>query len=73
MSLKKVEIELDESLIDEVMRRFHLRSKREAVNLAMRSLLGESEHRDFSPDGEDDCEDADEYSTLYALRRPGIA
>jgi Arc/MetJ family transcription regulator len=39
MRLSKVEIEIDLTLVDEVMRRYRLRSSREAVNLALRSLL----------------------------------
>jgi Arc/MetJ family transcription regulator len=39
MSFTKVEIEVDQTLVDEVMRRYHLRSVREAVNLALRVLV----------------------------------
>jgi Arc/MetJ family transcription regulator len=40
MSFSKVEIEVDQTLVDEVIRRYHLRSTREAVNVALRTLLG---------------------------------
>jgi Arc/MetJ family transcription regulator len=39
MSFAKVEIEVDQTLVDEVIRRYHLRSVREAVNLALRVLV----------------------------------
>ena len=39
MRSTKVEIEVDQTLIDEVILRYHLHSSREAVNLAIRSLL----------------------------------
>jgi Arc/MetJ family transcription regulator len=39
MSFTKVEIEVDQTLVDEVMRRYHLGSVREAVNLALRVLV----------------------------------
>jgi Arc/MetJ family transcription regulator len=39
MRLTRVEIEVDQTLIDEVVQRYHLHSSREAVNLALRSLL----------------------------------
>lgn len=40
---KKVEIEVDVDLVDEAIRRFHLADTREAVNLALRTLLYESD------------------------------
>ncbi|WP_406817104.1 type II toxin-antitoxin system VapB family antitoxin [Mycobacterium sp. M23085] len=40
---KKVEIEVDVDLIDEAIRRFHLLDAREAVNLALRTLLNEGD------------------------------
>ncbi|BBZ73493.1 type II toxin-antitoxin system VapB family antitoxin [Mycobacterium paraseoulense] len=40
---KKVEIEIDVDLIDEAIRRFHLADAREAVNLALRTLLAEAD------------------------------
>lgn len=42
MSFTKVEIEVDQTLVDEVIRRYHLRSVREAVNLALRTLVSQS-------------------------------
>lgn len=36
----RTNIELDDELVDEVMRRYGLRSKREAVDLALRRLVG---------------------------------
>lgn len=56
---KKVEIEIDVDLIDEAIRRFHLADAREAVNLALRTLLAEADA------GEAD-EEYDEFSDLSA-------
>ncbi|HYB37545.1 MAG TPA: type II toxin-antitoxin system VapB family antitoxin [Mycobacterium sp.] len=64
MAERKVEIELDESLVDEVIRRYHLHGTREAVNLALRTLIHGSETPDSSLD-----EEVDEFSNLDALRR----
>ncbi|MEB4208110.1 type II toxin-antitoxin system VapB family antitoxin [Mycobacterium sp. 94-17] len=36
---KKVEIEVDVDLVDEAIRRFHLLDAREAINLALRTLV----------------------------------
>ena len=64
---KKVEIEIDEDLVQEAIRRFHLADTREAVYLALRTLLGEA--------GAEDEQDAeyDEFSDLNAWqpRRTG--
>lgn len=53
MKITKVEIEVDQTLVDEVMYRYHLRSTREAVNLALRSML----NADAAADAEDQDED----------------
>lgn len=62
---KKVEIEIDVDLIDEAIRRFQLADAREAVNLALRTLLNEADA--------DDADEYDEFSDLSAwqLRRSG--
>ena len=61
---KKVEIEIDVDLIDEAIRRFQLADAREAVNLALRTLLAEA-------DAEED-EEYDEFSDLRAWQpHPG--
>jgi Arc/MetJ family transcription regulator len=57
--LKKVEIEIDDDLVQEAIRRFHVADAREAVHLALRTLLDES------ADGEQDNE-YDEFSDLSA-------
>jgi Arc/MetJ family transcription regulator len=56
---RKVEIEIDDDLVQEAIRRFHLFDTREAVHLALRTLLGESEES-----GADD--EYDEFSDLSA-------
>ncbi|OBI99148.1 type II toxin-antitoxin system VapB family antitoxin [Mycobacterium sp. 1465703.0] len=56
---KKVEIEVDVDLADEAIRRFHLADVREAVNLALRTLLSNGD----SLDQEDEY---DEFSDLSA-------
>jgi Arc/MetJ family transcription regulator len=57
---KTVEIEIDDDLVQEAIRRFHLADTREAVHLALRTLLGESGTED-EPDDE-----YDEFSDLSA-------
>lgn len=59
---KKVEIEVDIDLVDEAIRRFHLLDAREAINLALRTLLsdGESVEQD---------DEYDEFSDLSAWER----
>ncbi len=58
--LKRMAIEVDIDLVDEAIRRFHLADAREAVHLALRTLLGEPD----SKTGED--EEYDEFSDLSA-------
>lgn len=43
----RTNIELDDALVDEVMRRYGARSKREAVDLALRRLVGPGLTPDF--------------------------
>jgi Arc/MetJ family transcription regulator len=59
MKITKVELEVDQTLIDEAMHRYHLHSPREAVNLALRSLL--------TPDSEAADEDENDPFGLAAL------
>jgi Arc/MetJ family transcription regulator len=59
--LKKVEIEIDDDLVQEAISRYHLADAREAVHLALRTLLNEGE----APDGEPEDE-YDEFSDLSA-------
>jgi Arc/MetJ family transcription regulator len=63
--LKKVEIEIDDDLVQEAIRRFHLADAREAVHLALRTLLGEN--------AGDQQDEYDEFSDLSAWepRRSG--
>lgn len=58
---KKIEIEVDFDLVDEAIQRFHVADAREAVNLALRTLL----HEDPSVDEDDEY---DEFSNLDAWR-----
>jgi Arc/MetJ family transcription regulator len=60
--LKKIEIEIDDDLVQEAMRRYGLHGAREAVHLALRTLLGETE----SGDGEQQDDEYDEFSDLSA-------
>ena len=55
---KKVEIEIDTDLVDEAIRRFHLADAREAVHLALRTLLNEAD--------DTDQDEYDEFSDLSA-------
>ena len=59
---KKVEIEVDVDLVQEAIRRYHLADAREAVHLALRMLLGESD----DSEGEQHDDDYDEFSDLSA-------
>jgi Arc/MetJ family transcription regulator len=54
MRYVKVELELDQTLLDEVMRRHHMRSPREAVNLALRSVLAVESETDDEDEDEND-------------------
>ncbi|MEE2851338.1 MAG: type II toxin-antitoxin system VapB family antitoxin [Actinomycetota bacterium] len=56
---KKVEIEVDADLIDEAIRRFHLLDAREAINLALRTLLNDG-------DSVEQDDEYDEFSDLGA-------
>ena len=40
--MARTNIDLDEPLVDEVMRRYQLRTKREAVHLALQRLMGDT-------------------------------
>jgi Arc/MetJ family transcription regulator len=53
MRLAKVEIEVDQTLIDEVIQRYRLHSAREAVNLALRSLITVDSEADTDEDEDD--------------------
>jgi Arc/MetJ family transcription regulator len=57
---KRVEIEIDDELVQEAIRRFHLADAREAVHLALRTLLGEAGTEDAQGD------EYDEFSDLSA-------
>ncbi|ORA19704.1 type II toxin-antitoxin system VapB family antitoxin [Mycobacterium arosiense] len=56
---KKVEIEVDVDLVDEAIRRFHLLDAREAINLALRTLLSDG-------DAVEQDDEYDEFSDLSA-------
>jgi Arc/MetJ family transcription regulator len=58
--LKTVQFEIDDDLVQEAIRRFHVADTREAVHLALRTLLGESDPED------DQGEEYDEFSDLSA-------
>ncbi len=60
--IKKVEIEIDTDLVDEAIRRFRLADTREAVHLALRTLLNEGD----SAGGESSADEYDEFSDLSA-------
>lgn len=58
---KKVEIEIDDDLVQEAIRRYGLADAREAVHLALRTPLAEG------GSGEADEEEYDEFSDLSVL------
>jgi len=41
--LKKIEVEIDDDLVREVIHRYHLADAREAIGLALRTLLSEGD------------------------------
>ena len=45
--LKTVEIEIDDDLVQEAIRRFHLADAREAVHLALRALLDGEQNEEY--------------------------
>lgn len=47
MCMARTNIDLDDELVAEVMRRFGVRTKREAVDLALRRLVGQPVDREF--------------------------
>ncbi|MEZ0349507.1 type II toxin-antitoxin system VapB family antitoxin [Mycobacterium sp. pR1184] len=57
--LKKVEMEIDDDLVQEAIRRYHVADAREAVHLALRTLLDSDTQGD-----QDDI--YDEFSDLSA-------
>ncbi|MGB8386878.1 type II toxin-antitoxin system VapB family antitoxin [Mycobacterium sp.] len=59
---KKVEVEVEEEIVQEVIRRFHLADAREAVHLALRTLLSESD----TADEQEQEQEYDEFSDLSA-------
>jgi Arc/MetJ family transcription regulator len=46
MRMARTNIDIDDELVGRAMRRYQLRSKREAVDLALRRLVGESMSRE---------------------------
>jgi Arc/MetJ family transcription regulator len=62
--LKKVEIEVDDDLVQEAIRRYKVADAREAVHLALRTLLG-------SNAGGEQEDEYDEFSDLSAWERRG--
>lgn len=60
--LKKVEILVDDDLVQEIIRRYPVADAREAVNLAMRALIDEADNSER----ELHDEDFDEFSDLSA-------
>jgi Arc/MetJ family transcription regulator len=60
--LKKVEFEVDFDLVQEAIRRYHLADPRDAIHLALRTLLGETD----AAAGEQQDDEYDEFSELSA-------
>jgi Arc/MetJ family transcription regulator len=56
--LKKVAIEIDDDLVQEAIRRYRVADAREAVHLALRTLLGETDDQE----GEQQDDEYDEFS-----------
>lgn len=64
---KKVEIEVDIDLVDEAIRRFHLLDAREAINLALRTLLSDGE----SVEQDDEYDEFSDLSAWESQRKGG--
>jgi Arc/MetJ family transcription regulator len=62
--LKNVAIEIDDDLVEAVIRKYRLAGRSEAVHLALRNLLSESEGGHLNEE-----DDYDEFSDLKAWRR----
>jgi Arc/MetJ family transcription regulator len=60
--LKKVEIEIDDDLVQQAIRRYKVADTREAVHLALRVLLGHDV-------GDEHDDEYDEFSDLSAWER----
>jgi Arc/MetJ family transcription regulator len=56
--LRKVEIEIDDEVVQEVIHRYHLADAREAVHLALRTLLS----KDDDTEAEQPDDEYDEFS-----------
>jgi Arc/MetJ family transcription regulator len=68
-SITRTNLELNDELVTEVMRRYGLPSKRAAVDFALRQLVGEAMSREEALDMEGSGWDAD----LKELRASGVA
>ena len=53
MALRKYEIQIDEDLLNEAIRRYHVHGPREAVHLALRTLVRGTDEEDISLEEED--------------------
>jgi Arc/MetJ family transcription regulator len=53
MAVRKYEIQIDEDLLNEAIRRYHVHGPREAVHLALRTLVRGTEEEDLSLEEED--------------------
>ena len=58
--LKRIDIEVDDDLVQEVLRRYQLGTTREAIHLALRTLLADA------PESSQQDEEYDEFSDLSA-------
>ena len=67
--MSRTNIELDDGLVEEVMRRYRLVSKRQAVDLALRRLVGIPATRDEAMS----LEGSGWEGNLEAMRDSGIA
>jgi Arc/MetJ family transcription regulator len=63
--LKKVEIVIDDDLVQEAIRRYRLADTREAIHLALRTLISEGNGAEH----EHDHDEYDEFSDLSVWER----
>ncbi len=71
-AMTRTNIELDDELVGRAMRLYRLRSKREAVDLALRKLVGEPMTRDeiLAAEGSGWTGDLDEIRASDEIREP---
>jgi Arc/MetJ family transcription regulator len=66
--LKKIEVEIDDDLVQEVIHRYHLADAREAIGLALRTLLSEGDEA-YDEEQDDEYDEFSDPSAWEPQRR----